>query len=60
MLERHEFNTKFHMIFASGMVAFKVTKHQLYLGVHLLEKRVQAHKDLGSGEKFTEEVIPDE
>jgi len=52
-----EFDTKFHLEFYEGKIAFKVLHHDLYLGVHLFESTVHAHKEFGTGEQFTEQQV---
>jgi len=47
-----EFDTKFHLEFYEGKIAFKVLHHDLYLGVHLFESTVHAHKVLPSPGKL--------
>jgi len=39
---------KFHLEFYEGKIAFKVLHHDLYLGVHLFESTVHAHKEFGT------------
>jgi hypothetical protein len=45
------------MEFYEGKVAFKVLHHDLYLGIHLFESTVHAHKEFGTGEQFTEQQV---
>jgi len=52
----HQNDTKFHLEHIGGRVAFRVSYHNKYLGVHTFEHSVHAVHERGQAEMFMEEA----